>query len=230
MILDIFSTFDPHTIFIFSFSKSLFFLSIVLILIITHSWFYIKSNQLIFLIFPVLKFIYTQISTTKRINLKGLSHLFSSVFLILIIINLRGLIPYIFRFTSHLIITLNIRFVIWRSIIISTFIYDFSSSTAHLLPSGAPQWLNFFLVFIETIRILVRPLTLAFRLAANIRAGHIVMSLIGIYISSSLFNLGTSSIILMLTHIIYFSFELGICIIQAYIFCLLLTLYSDDHA
>lgn len=230
MIIDIFSTFDPFTISIFSLNKTIFFLSISLLLLLSHSWFFTKHNQIFFLFNSIFKFIYTQISSTKRINIKGLPHLFTSVFLILITLNLRGIIPYIFRYTSHLVITLNIRFIIWRAIIISTFIYDFKSSTAHLLPRGAPQWLNFFLVFIETIRTLVRPLTLAFRLAANIRAGHIVISLIGIYLSVFIFKFNLTTLSLIITHFVYFLFELGICMIQAYIFCLLLTLYSDDHA
>jgi len=48
----------------------------------------------------------------------------------------------------------------------------------HLLPDRVPLWSNLFLIIIETIRIVVRPIILRFRLAANITAGHIVLSLI----------------------------------------------------
>lgn len=101
---------------------------------------------------------------------------------------------------------------------------------AHLLPEGAPTWLNPFLVLIESSSIVVRPITLSFRLAANIRAGHIVIRLIGIYASAAWFNRIVTIIILLLTTIGYILFEVAICIIQAYIFYLLLTLYSNDHA
>jgi F0F1-type ATP synthase membrane subunit a len=37
-------------------------------------------------------------------------------------------------------------------------------------------------------------------------------------------------IILISTTVGYVLFEVAICLIQAYIFCLLLSLYSDDHA
>jgi ATP synthase subunit 6 len=75
----------------------------------------------------------------------------------------------------------------------------------------------------------VRPITLSFRLAANIRAGHIVIGLLGIYASSAFFVSSSSFITLMLIQIFYFIFEIGISLIQAFIFCLLITLYSDDH-
>lgn len=89
--------------------------------------------------------------------------------------------------------------------------------------------MNPFLVLIETIRILVRPITLSVRLIANIRAGHIVLRLIGIYASSFVFISGVSFFLLLIVQFMYIVFEMGICLIQAYIFCLLLTLYADDH-
>jgi F0F1-type ATP synthase membrane subunit a len=68
-------------------------------------------------------------------------------------------------------------------------------------------------------------------LAANLRAGHIVLTLMGVYLTYALIscNLYTSAI-LFLVQAGYTAFEVGICIIQAYIFCLLLSLYTEDHA
>jgi ATP synthase subunit 6 len=97
-----------------------------------------------------------------------------------------------------------------------------------LLPRGAPAWLSPPLVIIETIRILVRPLTLSFRLAANIRAGHIVLGLVNIYLARA-FSSFISFSTLLTIRVVYTLFEVGICLVQAYIFCLLLSLYSDDH-
>ena len=114
-------------------------------------------------------------------------------------------------------------------IILSSVIKSPYNTIATLLPGGAPTWLNPFLVIIETIRIRVRPLTLAFRLAANIRAGHIVLTLIGIYLSAALFSGITGALALSLFAAFYTAFEIGICLVQAFIFCLLITLYSNDH-
>ena len=76
----------------------------------------------------------------------------------------------------------------------------------------------------------VRPITLSFRLAANISAGHIVLTLIRVYLVFSVFMLGRGvSVFLLFVEVGYTLFEFGICIIQAYIFCLLLSLYTEDH-
>lgn len=84
---------------------------------------------------------------------------------------------------------------------------------AHLVPTGTPLLLAPFLVLIESIRIGVRPLTLAVRLTANIITGHIIISIITRPIFTSF----------------YMIFEGTICIVQAYIFTLLPTLYIDEH-
>ncbi|WP_414887680.1 F0F1 ATP synthase subunit A, partial [Sphingomonas sp. Leaf339] len=50
---------------------------------------------------------------------------------------------------------------------------------AHLVPQGTPPVLIPFIVCIETIRNIIRPLTLAVRLSANIIAGHLLLTLLG---------------------------------------------------
>jgi ATP synthase subunit 6 len=105
-----------------------------------------------------------------------------------------------------------------------------TSVIAGLLPMGAPAPLNPFLVVIETVSILVRPVTLSVRLTANISAGHIVLTLIGNYLTARFFLSSVFSILLLaLIQVFYTIFEFGISLIQAYIFCLLITLYSDEH-
>jgi F0F1-type ATP synthase membrane subunit a len=86
-------------------------------------------------------------------------------------------------------------------------------------------------VLVETVRIGVRPITLSVRLAANIGAGHIVIGLVGTYLSGAILSFGVSSLLfLFLIETFYFIFEFGICVVQGYIFSLLLVLYSDEHA
>lgn len=152
------------------------------------------------------------------------------LFLFLIFINLAGLVPYVFRTTSHLAISFSLGFPMWLSLIISGTVFTPSSTVAALLPIGAPALLNPFLILIETVRIMVRPITLSVRLIANISAGHIVLTLIGNYLTARLFIGSLSStIVLLRIQVFYTIFEFGISMIQAYIFCLLITLYSDEH-
>lgn len=228
MILDIFSSFDPATIHIYNSHPIWFWFITTYVLIITQSslWTIFNFSSFIHLI---LSFISNQISRTLGNSIKGFQSIVSNLFLILIIINLSGIIPYIFRISRHLLFTLSLALPMWLALILSAASYSPSIFLAHLLPSGAPDWLNPFLILIESIRNIVRPITLSFRLAANIRTGHIVLALIAVYTSSALFSSITLFLTLVLIQSFYILFEFGICIIQAYIFCLLASLYANDH-
>lgn len=227
MILDIFSSFDPFNInipqFILFPSLITYFCIFIYSFWTTPSFMLSNLSSISFIIFP-------QRKSSLGNNLKPFTLIISSLFLMLIIINLTGLVPYIFAIRRHLTITFSLRIPIWLSLISRRVINNPLNSISILLPRGAPEWLNPFLILIETIRISIRPITLAFRLAANITAGHVVLGLIGSYLSSSLFSSFSSSSLVILTESFYIIFELGICLIQAYIFCLLLTLYSNDHS
>lgn len=230
MLTDIFSSFDPATRILFSSLPSPLFwmINLVLILIITSS-FWIQPTSLNQLIALPKETIHSQVSRTFGTHLKGFSPLTSSVFLLLLSINLSGLFPYVFRTSSHLFITLTLALPLWFSLILSSLLNSPSRFAAGILPGGAPDWLNPFLILAETLSITVRPITLSFRLAANIRAGHVVLRLIGIYASRALLITRTNFILLISIQAFYILFEFGICLIQAYIFCLLLSLYADDH-
>jgi F-type H+-transporting ATPase subunit a len=98
---------------------------------------------------------------------------------------------------------------------------------AHLVPLGTPGVLIPFMVLIETIRNVIRPGTLAVRLAANIIAGHLLLVLLG--------NQGptlTSSLLvfLLITQILLLVLERAVAVIQSYVFAVLTTLYSSEVA
>ncbi|KYN33728.1 ATP synthase subunit a, partial [Trachymyrmex septentrionalis] len=78
-----------------------------------------------------------------------------------------------------------------------------------------------FIVIIESIRLFIRPFTLAIRLTANIIAGHLLLTLL----RSSGIDIHTSSIIfiLILTQILIYTLEISVSIIQAYVFSILST-------
>nr|BDQ43635.1 ATP synthase F0 subunit 6 [Amynthas masatakae] len=230
MMPDIFSSFDPcmyNTL--FPLNSMFIITNMALVLLIQTGYWMINTRQSTFII-PLKSTIFTQLSRTFSYQLKGASSVISSTFIILVLINLMGMVPYTFSTSSHLIFTLSLGFPMWLSFILSSSSLSPKKTIAHLLPDGAPDWLNPFLVIIETTSIVVRPLTLSFRLAANMSAGHIVLSLVGIYCASAWFTSIFGTTMLILATLGYVLFEFAICLIQAYIFCLLLSLYSDDHA
>nr|BDQ43752.1 ATP synthase F0 subunit 6 [Duplodicodrilus acinctus] len=230
MMPDIFSSFDPYMYNTLFPSNSLFIITNTTLILLIQAGYWMNNGRQSTLVVPLKSTIFTQLSRTFTYQLKGASSIISSTFIILILINLLGMAPYTFSTSSHLIFTLALGFPMWLSFILSSTSFSPKKTIAHLLPDGAPDWLNPFLVIIETTSIVVRPLTLSFRLAANMSAGHIVLSLIGIYCASAWFTSMFGTSMLILTTLGYVLFEFAICLIQAYIFCLLLSLYSDDHA
>nr|ALQ78834.1 ATP synthase F0 subunit 6 [Glycera tesselata] len=200
------------------------------ILTLIHSSLWMNPSSLNWLMTYPMEIMNSQSNRSSGSHIKMFSSFVTALFLMIILINFMGLLPYTFSLSSHLVFTLSLGIPLWLSLIISSALYNPKSFTASLLPGGAPDWLNPFLVLIETISIIIRPITLSVRLAANMSAGHIVLGLIGIYTSSAMFTSMTFTIMLLFSQIIYLVFEVGICLIQAYIFCLLITLYSGDHS
>lgn len=230
MILDIFSSFDPGVNIINNYSTPLIFWAIIAVSISIFTLsIWITPSRAIIVTFNTIKVINDQGTRTHGVHIKGFNSLLVALFIIIININLMGLLPSVFRYSRHLLFTLRFGLPLWLALIISAIVFNPTSWIARLLPGGAPHWLNPFLVLIETIRITVRPLTLSFRLAANIRAGHIVLTLIGTYCAASMFSSVVGLIVLFIIQVGYIIFEIGICFIQRYIFCLLLRLYRDDH-
>lgn len=228
--VDIFSSFDPATNSLFSLSSSIFWFMGFLLLSVLHPLFWVAPNRISGLTNSISSVIVEQVGRTFGTHLKGMSSILSSLFILIMLTNLIGVIPYVFRFSSHLIFSLSLGLPIWATIIVSGVIKSPSYAAANLLPAGAPAWLNPFLILVETLRILVRPITLCFRLTANIRAGHVVIGLVGTYLSRALVTLDPISLTsLLLIQTGYTIFEFGVSMIQAYIFCLLLSLYRDDH-
>merc|ERR1711976_941455 len=96
---------------------------------------------------------------------------------------------------------------------------------AHLVPQGTPSVLMGFIVLIETIRNVIRPGTLAVRLAANIIAGHLLLTLLG-RTGPSLTN--SILIILIFSQVLLLTLESAVAIIQSYVFAVLRTLYTGE--
>nr|QIZ12519.1 ATP synthase F0 subunit 6 [Plaxiphora albida] len=229
MMMDIFSSFDDQNFTIFSFSPLIWILSLLPLILVQTSYWISSSRWSNAILFPK-SFMTLQITRTTGKNISGFTIALVSMFCMLIFINLMGLFPYVFSMTSHLTFAFSFGLPLWLSLIISGLFFNFSEVISHFLPSGAPSILNPFLVLVETVSISVRPLTLSIRLAANMSAGHIILGLIGSYLSISFFCFSLFIIfILTMIQIFYFVFEVGIALIQAYIFSLLISLYSDDH-
>ena len=93
---------------------------------------------------------------------------------------------------------------------------------SHLVPLGTPYPLIPFIVLIEIVRRVIRPITLSVRLAANIIAGHLLIVLI----RGQMPCISMSIIILVLIGLLMLILlELAVSFIQSYVFRTLLSLY-----
>ena len=99
------------------------------------------------------------------------------------------------------------------------------SILAHLVPLGTPYPLIPFMVLIELVRGVIRPGTLAVRLAANIVAGHLLLTLIGSLAPS----LSAPLLICLLGGLVaLITLESAVALIQSYVFSVLITLYVEE--
>nr|YP_009863718.1 ATP synthase F0 subunit 6 [Bottapotamon lingchuanense]QKE31049.1 ATP synthase F0 subunit 6 [Bottapotamon lingchuanense] len=155
----------------------------------------------------------------------GVSMLFLSIFTFIVFNNFLGLLPYVFTSSSHLVMTLSLSLPIWITLMIFGWMNHTKHMLAHLVPQGTPPMLMPFMVLIETISNIIRPGTLAVRLAANMIAGHLLLTLLG--------NTGPSIslsilFILIISQILLLILESAVAIIQSYVFAVLSTLYTSE--
>nr|YP_009540728.1 ATP synthase F0 subunit 6 [Pleoticus muelleri]AYQ22921.1 ATP synthase F0 subunit 6 [Pleoticus muelleri] len=155
----------------------------------------------------------------------GSTIMFISLFSLIVFNNFLGLLPYIFTSTSHLTMTLTLALPLWIAFMLFGWINHTQHMFAHLVPQGTPGALMPFMVLIETISNVIRPGTLAVRLAANMIAGHLLLTLLG--------NTGPSLphtlvYLLIMSQILLLILEAAVAVIQSYVFAVLSTLYASE--
>jgi len=153
-------------------------------------------------------------------------------FTFLLFCNLQGMIPFSFTVTSHFLITLALSFSLFIGITIVGFQRHGLHFFSFLLPAGVPLPLAPFLVLLELISHCFRALSSGIRLFANMMAGHSLVKILSGFAWTMLFmnnifyfigDLGPLFIVLALTGL-----ELGVAILQAYVFTILICIYLND--
>nr|QOW08834.1 ATP synthase subunit 6 [Carpilius convexus] len=155
----------------------------------------------------------------------GSSMMFISLFSLIVFNNFLGLLPYVFTSSSHMAMTLSLSLPLWITLMIFGWMNHTRHMFAHLVPQGTPFILMPFMVLIETISNIIRPGTLAIRLAANMIAGHLLLTLLG----STGPSLSISILsILVFSQMLLLILESAVAIIQSYVFAVLSTLYTSE--
>lgn len=222
MITNLFSVFDPTSTVL---SLPLNWLSTFLGVLFIPSLFWAIPSRWTLIWSKIIYTLHLEFKTLLGPQHSSITIMFVSLFTLIVFNNFLGLLPYIFTSTSHLIITLSLALPLWIAFILFGWFNHTQHIFAHLVPQGTPAALIPFIVLIETIRNIIRPGTLAVRLAANIIAGHLLLTLLG----STGPSLSTSILfILIIAQILLLILESAVAIIQSYVFAVLRTLYSRE--
>lgn len=221
MIINLFNIFDPST----SINYSLNWIRMTLIIILFPFQYWLIPSRYIIFWNLIIKFIYKEFKILISYSYSNIIILIA-LFLIILFNNFIGLFPYIFTASRHIRFCLSLSLTIWLSIIIYRLLNFFNDLISHLTPHGTPFILIPFIVIIESISLLIRPLTLAIRLTANIIAGHLLLCLLGS--TGNSINRSLIIILIISTQLLLYILEISVSIIQAYVFSILTTLYRRE--
>ena len=154
-----------------------------------------------------------------------------TLFTFIVISNVIGLVPYSFTITSHLIVTLSLALMTFIGINLICIREHGINMLSLFLPPGASLGLALLLVPIELVSYIFRPISLAVRLFANMMAGHTLLKVIAGFAWTMMLSGG----VLLVAHLVplfilvlLMGLELGVAIIQAYVFTILTCIYLND--
>lgn len=154
-----------------------------------------------------------------------------SLFILILITNFIGMIPYSFTPTSQLIVSLGLSIAIWIGVTIIGFQRHGNHFWSYFVPAGTPLVLVPLLVCIEIISYIARAFSLGIRLMANMTAGHTLLKIISTFTwqiltaGPILFIVGLIPLVLLIA---LSGLELAIAALQAYVFTILTCSYLKD--
>lgn len=155
-----------------------------------------------------------------------------TLFMVVLMGNVLGLIPTSFTYTSHIIVTGALALVVFFAVTIFGFVNHGLHFLSMFSPPGVPFVLKFLIIPIELLSYLIRPFTLAIRLFANMMAGHMVLKIFAGFSVMAVAGLGAAGIgvglLPAVANVAMFTLELLVAVLQAYIFAILSCVYLKD--
>ena len=159
--------------------------------------------------------------------------------------NICGLVPYGFSITSFPGVTLVLSSVVFFSCLFLALLIPIYSIVTYMdiykvkylyflsffAPHDVPTWLYPLIISIEVISFFFRLVSLGFRLAANLMAGHILLGLLASAYCGLIMSLGSSVLTIALFSVVVCGlilFELFVSFLQTYVFIVLLCSYYND--
>ena len=182
----------------------------------------IFAEKLYLIVFSIFK---QQISSVRMLRFFPIIF---TLFVYIFFLNFTSLFIYGVSLTGHIMITCFFSFSFFFSIIIIGVLNHDLQFFKLFVPQNVPKVLLDFLIIIELFSFLIRPFSLAIRLFANMLAGHTLLGIFaqfGVFVAKNYFIFIFIPMFLLLA---VFFLEIGVSLIQAYIFTSLVCIYLND--
>lgn len=151
-----------------------------------------------------------------------------TLFTVVLMGNMLGMIPYSFTYTSHLIVTAGLAVFIFLFVTVLGFVRHGLHFLEFFSPPGVPLILKPLIIPLEVVSYLSRPITLSMRLFANMMAGHLVLKVFAGFCVSLMSITILASVVPMAFNVLIVAFEFMIAFLQAYVFTVLTCIYFKD--
>ncbi|MFY8113694.1 MAG: F0F1 ATP synthase subunit A, partial [Rhabdaerophilum sp.] len=171
----------------------------------------------------------TLTGVTGREGMKFFPFVFS-LFMFVFSANMLGMLPGSFTTTSHIIVTAAFAMLVITVVLVAGIIGHGSHFFGLFVPSGVPGWLLPFMVLIEVVSFVSRPISLSLRLFGNMLAGHIALKVFGAFVAA-LLGAGAAGILAplpLLLAVALTALEFLVAFLQAYVFTILTCVYLND--
>tara|TARA_Y100001001_G_C7949231_1_gene288413 strand:- start:243 stop:992 length:750 start_codon:yes stop_codon:yes gene_type:complete len=154
-----------------------------------------------------------------------------TIFILVLMGNLLGMIPGSFTFTSHIAVTGALALMIFFACTVIGFARHGLHFFSFFCPAGLPWALKPIIIPIEILSFMIRPVTLSVRLFANMMAGHLILKVFAGF-SVMMLGMGTvgyaMGVLPVLLNSLLIAFEILIALLQAYVFAILACIYLKD--
>lgn len=154
-----------------------------------------------------------------------------TIFMVVLMGNLLGMLPFSFTYTSHIAMTAGLAVAVFALVVVLGVVRHGTHFLTLFAPPGVPFLLYPLIVPLEIISYFIRPVTLSVRLFANMMAGHLMLKVFAGF-SVAMIAIGLPGFFMalmpMLFNVLLIGFEIMIALVHAYVFSVLCCIYLKD--
>jgi F-type H+-transporting ATPase subunit a len=178
------------------------------------------------------EFVATTIRSTAGADGMRFFPLVFSLFMLICVSNLVGIIPYTFTISSHIIVTVALALLVFFIVLFYGLYRNGMKFFKIFIPSGIPIFVMPLVVFIEIFSFFLRPVSHSVRLFANMLAGHIALKVFAGFVVMLGVSLGAvgwiGGVLPLALTVALTALELLVAFLQAYVFAILTCIYLND--